>query len=1081
MEVVYISSGEEDDNQVHDDQMSLHPLPTGLEDKSRPIKEIDKQQDVKRMRLDSLFGPKNYPKVPIETLKEVPYSSNSKWHTDEGEAEIMDDIEDSQRSPDFTNNKLRKDSMEGIESNADNEDLIIIDAEIAAKTSKFKKSSFERDKERVGTFLGFNGDLRTNFEFHGPANTESNTAQFGNSYSEIFNRPAPVPHFTLGDKAEVQKLRISRAKSSIDDYTEKKKELLRRHESITREYMSNLKTADLLLGELTAMQAKFSELKKELDSNFSLEEALKENIIQKGREYHDVRRRREANSADLRSISSNIATIRTYVRHLYSEITELESPGSEDDEVEIIEENKATRSGNMLDHLAYSQIISNVYANNDLTDLQNLLNNIKPDEEESGEGLEATPPELSVNLLKHQRMGLSWLLRMERSKSRGGILADDMGLGKTIQALSLILSHRSTNSSYKTTLVVAPVSLLRQWYAEMEQKVNPNLELKIGIFHGPGKKEFSNFDRMKSLDVVLTSYGTISSEWKKHYGPSLREAQVTSEQNVIPDLNSGGEGYTSPFFARNAIFHRIILDEAQNIKNKASVASRAVYCIKAIFRLCLSGTPIQNNIDELYPILRFLRIKPYDNEIIFRTDIAMPIKSKASHYDQFDKRKGMQKLQALLRAILLRRTKETLIDGRPILLLPKKIVSQVKITMNTEELEYYKSLESRIQKKARTLLSTKKIGMTSGALTLLLRLRQACCHSFLVEIGEMRAADNANNISRDLKDWELMYNRVKSFDEEVVHRIKQELQSDNQSQIDPSEDEDLFTCPICYDVRGYRDIVMFPVCGHMICYNCVDTYFDRFEVGESADGSRIASCIECSSNFKKSDLIDYDIFHKIHHENYDRDMFESYYSRIGKNTTISNNQMIKELIMKYKGFVLSAKIRKCIELIKEITANSCDEKVIIFSQFTSLFDLMNIAFKREGIDFLRYDGSMQMEQKNDVIKQFYQGSQRSLLISLRAGNVGLTLTCASHVIIMDPFWNPYVEEQAMDRAHRIGQQKEVKVYRLLIDGTVESRIVSLQEEKKELISGALDENGLKSVSKLGRQELGFLFGINDLR
>lgn len=103
-----------------------------------------------------------------------------------------------------------------------------------------------------------------------------------------------------------------------------------------------------------------------------------------------------------------------------------------------------------------------------------------------------------------------------------------------------------------------------------------------------------------------------------------------------------------------------------------------------------------------------------------------------------------------------------------------------------------------------------------------------------------------------------------------------------------------------------------------------------------------------------------------------------------------------------------------------------------------------------------------------------------MLLSLRAGNAGLTLTCANHVFIMDPFWNPFVEEQAMGRAHRIGQTREVFVHRVLIAGTVENRIMELQELKKHLIESALDERGMKSISQLNRRELGFLFGLNSL-
>ena len=99
------------------------------------------------------------------------------------------------------------------------------------------------------------------------------------------------------------------------------------------------------------------------------------------------------------------------------------------------------------------------------------------------------------------------------------------------------------------------------------------------------------------------------------------------------------------------------------------------------------------------------------------------------------------------------------------------------------------------------------------------------------------------------------------------------------------------------------------------------------------------------------------------------------------------------------------------------------------------------------------------------------------MVSLKAGNAGLNLIAASQVIILDPFWNPYVEEQAIDRAHRIGQQKPVRVHRILIPNTVEDRILALQDKKRELIEAALDEKASASIARLGVAELGFLFDV----
>ncbi|KAL8873726.1 MAG: hypothetical protein Q9174_000857 [Haloplaca sp. 1 TL-2023] len=167
------------------------------------------------------------------------------------------------------------------------------------------------------------------------------------------------------------------------------------------------------------------------------------------------------------------------------------------------------------------------------------------------------------------------------------------------------------------------------------------------------------------------------------------------------------------------------------------------------------------------------------------------------------------------------------------------------------------------------------------------------------------------------------------------------------------------------------------------------------------------------------------------------------------------------------------------DILRDIQNDTDGEKAIIFSQFTSLLDLLEVPIDGEGWNYKRYDGSMSAQARNEAVIDFSDKPEcKILLVSLRAGNSGLNLVAASQVIIMDPFWNPYVEEQAIDRAHRIGQQRPVQVHRILIENTVEDRILALQEKKRATIESALDEDASRAVGRLGIQELGYLFGVN---
>ena len=181
-----------------------------------------------------------------------------------------------------------------------------------------------------------------------------------------------------------------------------------------------------------------------------------------------------------------------------------------------------------------------------------------------------------------------------------------------------------------------------------------------------------------------------------------------------------------------------------------------------------------------------------------------------------------------------------------------------------------------------------------------------------------------------------------------------------------------------------------------------------------------------------------------------------------------------------KNWISSAKIERTMQLVSDIVAKDPTEKILIFSQFTSLLDLLEVPMLERHMRYQRYDGSMSMSDRADAIERFMDNAdERIMLLSLKAGNAGLNLANASQVIILDPFWNPYVEEQAIDRAHRMPQQREVTVHRVLVPDTVEDRICQIQDKKREMIDTALDEKSSKSLTRLGARELRFIFGMNN--
>jgi SNF2 family DNA or RNA helicase len=150
-------------------------------------------------------------------------------------------------------------------------------------------------------------------------------------------------------------------------------------------------------------------------------------------------------------------------------------------------------------------------------------------------------------------------------------------------------------------------------------------------------------------------------------------------------------------------------------------------------------------------------------------------------------------------------------------------------------------------------------------------------------------------------------------------------------------------------------------------------------------------------------------------------------------------------------------------LLKDMLPEMVDEgrRILLFSQFTSMLDLIQTELSAMGIPFVRLDGDT--KDRESPIVRFQAGEVPIFLISLKAGGVGLNLTAADTVIHYDPWWNPAVENQATDRAHRIGQDKPVFVYKLIVAGSIEEKILALQEKKAELASNILKKDGARAV------------------
>ena len=294
----------------------------------------------------------------------------------------------------------------------------------------------------------------------------------------------------------------------------------------------------------------------------------------------------------------------------------------------------------------------------------------------------AMPSGLQATLRPYQLQGLSYL-NFLREYGFGGILADEMGLGKTIQTLSF-LQHMVEQGQKGPNLIVVPTSVLPNWEREAE-KFTPNLKRLIVY----GTKREGLFTHIAESDIVVTTYALLRRD--------LDELQKFE-------------------------FNAIILDEAQNIKNPNTITARSVRKLVAKIRICLSGTPIENNLFELWSLFEFLMPGFLGSQHAFQRGIVKPIKDGDEE--------SLEYLRTRVKPFILRRTKSEVAQD-----LPPKIENIYYCGLVDEQLELYAALAKKLKEQVMQTLDEKGLAKSQmSILDALLKLRQICCHPRLLKL-----------------------------------------------------------------------------------------------------------------------------------------------------------------------------------------------------------------------------------------------------------------------------------------------------------------------------------------------------------
>ncbi len=298
--------------------------------------------------------------------------------------------------------------------------------------------------------------------------------------------------------------------------------------------------------------------------------------------------------------------------------------------------------------------------------------------------LVASPVGLQATLRPYQREGLSFLQHL-REHNVGGVLADDMGLGKTLQTISHMLAEKVSGRMDKPSLVIAPTSLVGNWQREIA-KFAP--QMSTLILHGPKRRRY--FSEIDKVDVVITTYPCITR-----------------------DLEELGE----------RAFYFLILDEAHTIKNNTSQAFKTVKKIQCDYPLCITGTPVENHLEELWSLFDFSVPGLLGDVRRFRTKYRYPIEREG-------KNERLEQLRELVQPYILRRNKEQVATELP----PKtEIIRPVDLTGSQRD--FYESIRVSAHARVRKVIRAKGLaGSTIAILDALMKLRQVCCDPRLVNV-----------------------------------------------------------------------------------------------------------------------------------------------------------------------------------------------------------------------------------------------------------------------------------------------------------------------------------------------------------
>ncbi|KKK24182.1 hypothetical protein ARAM_005972 [Aspergillus rambellii] len=661
--------------------------------------------------------------------------------------------------------------------------------------------------------------------------------------------------------------------------------------------------------------------------------------------------------------------------------------------------------------------------------------------------------EYRANGAKRYREIISGMVMEEEPpQSLGGLLADMMGLGKTLSILSLVVSSLDQAREWantipppglvrslpgirntKTTVLVVPLSTVNNWVSQIKEHLQDNA-VSSYVFHGSSRT--SSVDELSKYDLVITTYSIVLSE--------------------LSGRGSKRAG-TSPLLKMNMF--RIVLDEAHTIREQSAAQTQAIFKLNSQRHWSVTGTPIQNRLEDLLSVTKFLRLFPYDDRGRFGMHILSRFKTGDATV--------LASLRVLVDSFTLRRVKDKIN-------LPERKDKMVMLEFSEPEKQLHEFLRRESNVMMQVIAGEDKNRMKGRMyhhiLKAMMILRQVSAHGKeLLDNDERRRIKGMSvHDAIDLEEGSSDPTGVSDKKAYEMFTLMQESSADacavcGKRLEEPNTDSNGTTVP------GTAAIAVILPCFDIMCPDCFSPYQQAFDAQTGGPGSYDIKCSVCDGWIPTS----YSTITVGGLQDYTMNQAQAKQSRKQAKT-----------LGEYEGPHTKTKalinhLLSTAEASEQLPPGEPPMKSVVFSAWTSHLDLIEIALRDNGLTgYTRLDGTMSLAARNKALETFRLDDRITVLLAtIGAGGVGLNLTAASHVYIMEPQYNPAAVAQAIDRVHRLGQNRAVTTVQFLMKNSIEEKIFELAKRKQQLADMSLSRGKLdkKDVQEQRMKEYRSLF------